>query len=105
MLRPPQHSAAPQRVFRGHANSKNFVGLSVLSEAGLVACGSECGGTFAYRLETPSPLAVHRTRGDNAGRGNNAGFVSAVCWLRGGETPVLASAGSDGGVRVLALRP
>lgn len=34
------------RVFRGHANEKNFVGLTVNSE--YLACGSETNEVFAY---------------------------------------------------------
>lgn len=34
------------RIFRGHANEKNFVGLSVNSE--YLACGSETNEVYAY---------------------------------------------------------
>ncbi|KAG2424615.1 hypothetical protein HXX76_014340 [Chlamydomonas incerta] len=48
----------PSRVFRGHRNEKNFVGLSVRWPDGLVACGSECSRAFAYHTSWADPLAT-----------------------------------------------
>ncbi|GLI60377.1 hypothetical protein VaNZ11_002508 [Volvox africanus] len=48
----------PCRVFRGHRNEKNFVGLSVRAEDGLLACGSECSRAFAYHTSWSNPLAT-----------------------------------------------
>jgi WD40 repeat protein len=103
------------RRFRGHTNSKNFVGLSVRPEDGLVACGSESSQVFAYSLNWDQPLAAHDFGGGPpaagavaAARAGFAPFCTAVCWQAatacpGGE-PLLAAATSDGGLRVLALR-
>ncbi|GIL60557.1 hypothetical protein Vafri_15102 [Volvox africanus] len=48
----------PSRIFRGHRNEKNFVGLSVRAEDGLLACGSECSRAFAYHTSWSNPLAT-----------------------------------------------
>ncbi|GFR48157.1 hypothetical protein Agub_g9992 [Astrephomene gubernaculifera] len=48
----------PYRVFRGHHNEKNFVGLSVRPAEGLLACGSECSRAFAYHTSWSAPLAA-----------------------------------------------
>ncbi|KAG2496549.1 hypothetical protein HYH03_005372 [Edaphochlamys debaryana] len=98
-------AAAPARVFRGHRNEKNFVGLSVRAPDGLVACGSECSRAFAYHTSWADPLATldllgcgsprqqaqqpsspwpscaaKRCSGMGAADGGDCSFVSAVCW-------------------------
>ena len=45
------------RHFRGHHNSKNFVGLTVRPEDGLMATGSETSTVFAYNTHWTMPLA------------------------------------------------
>jgi hypothetical protein len=122
----------PWRRLSGHRNSKNFVGLSVRPEGGLVACGSEAPACYAYAHARSAPLATHhfaplRWPGQGlAGSGGDSGngslqmdtdgldpppagqFCSAVCWqpatARLGGAPLLAAATSDGDVRVLELR-
>lgn len=47
----------PWKVFRGHTNEKNFVGLSVLPSAGLMAVGSENGEVYTYHTSWSDPLA------------------------------------------------
>lgn len=47
----------PWKVFRGHTNEKNFVGLSVDPCSGLMAVGSETSDVFAYHTSWSSPLA------------------------------------------------
>lgn len=121
----------PWRHFRGHRNCKNFVGLSVRPEGGLLACGSEGPEAFAYQLAWEAPLArcalapageraaagVEPAPGTWAAGGGSGGalspalspFVSAVCWQPAaagapGGTPLLAAAMSDGELRVLGLQ-
>jgi hypothetical protein len=123
----------PWKRLRGHRNSKNFVGLSVRPEDGLVACGSEVPACFAYHENWAAPLAMHAfgaaqqqqappaalpgDSGNSGARGSSpaAGrplstdqFCSAVCWqpatARLGGAPVLAAAMSNGDVRVLELQ-
>lgn len=48
------------RCYRGHANHKNFVGLSVRECDELMACGSEQGAVFAYHRAWSRPVAQHR---------------------------------------------
>ena len=45
------------RRFTGHKNVKNFVGLSVRPEDGLMACGSESSTVFAYNTHWSAPIA------------------------------------------------
>ena len=47
------------RCYRGHANHKNFVGLSVHARDELIACGSESGAAFAYHRAWSKPVAKH----------------------------------------------
>lgn len=115
--------AQPGRRLRGHRNSKNFVGLSVRPEGGLVACGSEAPACYAYSDARSAPLASHQFAplswpgaGPACGSGGApldaqppAGqFCSAVCWqpatARLGGAPLLAAATSGGDLRVLELR-
>jgi hypothetical protein len=51
------HHHQPWKVFRGHANEKNFVGLSVDPGAGLMAVGSETSEVFTYHTSWHDPLA------------------------------------------------
>ncbi|EIE23238.1 WD40 repeat-like protein, partial [Coccomyxa subellipsoidea C-169] len=50
--------AAPTlfRCYRGHANHKNFVGLSVRAQDELIACGSESGAAYAYHRAWSKPV-------------------------------------------------
>ncbi|MCH87101.1 E3 ubiquitin-protein ligase COP1-like, partial [Trifolium medium] len=71
----------PVRTFRGHANEKNFVGLTVSSE--YIACGSETNEVFVYHKEISKPLTWHRFGSPDMDDGEDeAGsyFISAVCW-------------------------
>ncbi|KAG2432743.1 hypothetical protein HYH02_012877 [Chlamydomonas schloesseri] len=71
----------PARVFRGHRNEKNFVGLSVRWPDGLVACGSECSRAFAYHTSWSDPLAtldLARSGGGGGGGGAGGGACSAL---------------------------
>ncbi len=45
------------RRFVGHKNAKNFVGLTVRPEDGLMASGSETSTVFAYNTHWTSPVA------------------------------------------------
>lgn len=56
---PPQQEQQqqPWKVFKGHRNEKNFVGLSVDPCSGLMAVGSETSEVFSYHTSWSSPLA------------------------------------------------
>ena len=110
----------PWKRLRGHRNSKNFVGLAVRPEDGLVACGSEAPAAYAYHAAWSCPLAVHSfgpadVPSSSGGSGGAAPaapddrFCSAVCWQpatarAAGAAPLLAAALSSGEVRVLELQ-
>lgn len=120
----------PVRRLQGHQNSKNFCGLSVRPEDGMLACGSESPAAFAYHERWPAPVAVHQFNpaagvpGQPAGYPGGAGgalspaaqpqqphqglFCSAVAWqpaaARPGRAPLLAAALSSGELRVMELR-
>ena len=98
------------KTYSGHPNSKNFVGLSVQPEAGLVACGSETSSVYAYSLAWELPLASYPLPKNcqDGQDGQDGGLCSAVAWqpsgcLPPGTSPLLAAAYSDGHVRVLSL--
>lgn len=54
-----QQLQQPWKVFRGHTNEKNFVGLSVDPCSGLLAVGSETPEVFSYHTSWDRPLAVY----------------------------------------------
>ncbi|KAL4428271.1 hypothetical protein ABPG75_002360 [Micractinium tetrahymenae] len=114
----------PVRRLRGHQNSKNFCGLSVRPEDGLLACGSESPAAFAYHASWTAPMAVHQfaaAAGSISPGGADAGacspsqqqqqqqglFCSAVAWqpvaARPGRAPLLAAALSSGELRIMEL--
>ncbi|MCO5577343.1 hypothetical protein L7F22_031172 [Adiantum nelumboides] len=94
----------PSLTYTGHANEKNFVGLSVMD--GYIACGSETNAVFAYHKSLPMPVATHKfgwvdpltgkSMGDDTGK-----FVSSVCWRAKSQT--LVAANSLGNVKVLEM--
>ena len=128
-LRSGKEGGKAWRRFVGHKNAKNFVGLTVRPEDGLMASGSETSMVYAYNTHWASPIAkrdlaatasqscvqclpeenevhsplVHFNRQKQ--------FVSAVDFMpascqaqqdfQGG--PLLAAAMSTGTVKVLAL--
>lgn len=49
--------STPEKLFQGHRNEKNFVGLAVRPEDGLLACGSESSAVYAYHTSWSEPLA------------------------------------------------
>ncbi|KAG6423545.1 hypothetical protein SASPL_113945 [Salvia splendens] len=94
----------PLRIFRGHANEKNFVGLSVNSE--YLACGSETNEVYAYHKAISRPAAWHRfvnSGGDEAEEEPVSYFISAVCWKS--DSPTMLTANSQGTIKVLVLAP
>lgn len=108
--------AAPERIYEGHSNEKNFVGLGV--EGDFIACGSETNEAFVYFKPLSKPVArlafgdggllgpgVGHGGGEDAGGGGGGGddktFISAVCWRPGGEELLVAD--SQGTVRLLQL--
>ncbi len=100
----PGARAGLSRTFRGHVNAKNFVGLAVCERERLLATGSETGAAVGYHTSWATPLAaraVVRARGPGARE-----FVSAIAWRpdsAGSRGPVLATALSNGDVRMLQL--
>jgi E3 ubiquitin-protein ligase RFWD2 len=114
-------SRAPTRVCAGHRNARNFVGLSVRPDDGLIAVGSETGDVHAYYPSWGPPLASARVcspsastsspassggAGAAASGGSGGEFISSVCWLQpadGGGPPLLAAGTSSGCVSLLAL--
>jgi E3 ubiquitin-protein ligase RFWD2 len=101
-------------VFRGHTNSKNFVGLAVSPEDHLVACGSEESEVVAYSMAWQQPMVsynfdTYSSSRHRRGGGTSCGtFCSAVAWQPEGAAPgcgpLLAAATSDGKVKILGLR-
>ncbi|XP_014504634.1 E3 ubiquitin-protein ligase COP1 [Vigna radiata var. radiata] len=90
------------RTFKGHANEKNFVGLTVSSE--YIACGSETNEVFVYHKEISKPLTWHRFGSpdmDDAEDEAGSYFISAVCWKS--DRPTILTANSQGTIKVLVL--
>jgi E3 ubiquitin-protein ligase RFWD2 len=117
------------RVFRGHCNERNFVGLTAKTD--WTACGSEDNSLYAYFRSISSPILTYqffteqpqhltdlvvsaeqqpvaaaasgaRIRSSNLSAAEGPHFVSAVAWRK--ETDVLAAANSQGLIRILELR-
>ncbi|XP_041990902.1 E3 ubiquitin-protein ligase COP1-like isoform X1 [Salvia splendens] len=94
----------PLRTFRGHANEKNFVGLTANSE--YIACGSETNEVFVYHKAISKPAAWHKFNNSETEEGEeDAGsyFISAVCWKS--DSPTMVTANSQGTIKVLVLAP
>ena len=114
------------RRFVGHKNAKNFVGLAVRPEDGLMACGSETGTVFAYNTHWSAPIAQRdlaapvSTQWVDSIPDESASpimplrqkqFVSAVDLMSGAcqvqqdfkGGPLLAAAMSTGAVKLLSL--
>ncbi|XP_031485976.1 E3 ubiquitin-protein ligase COP1 [Nymphaea colorata] len=92
------------RVFKGHTNEKNFVGLTVNSE--YIACGSETNEVFVYHKAISKPAAWHRFGSpdvDDADDDAASYFISAVCWKS--DSPTMLTANSQGTIKVLVLAP
>eukprot|EP00698_Gefionella_okellyi_P024230 TRINITY_DN8495_c0_g1_i1.p1 TRINITY_DN8495_c0_g1~~TRINITY_DN8495_c0_g1_i1.p1 ORF type:complete len:597 (+),score=111.73 TRINITY_DN8495_c0_g1_i1:71-1861(+) len=95
---------AAVRTYHGHANEKNFVGLT--ADGDYIACGSESNAVFAYyktlskpilwyRFTTPNPLTGEENDDDGSQ------FVSSVCWRR--NSNILLAANSQGTIKVMEL--
>lgn len=97
----------PWRVFSGHRNEKNFVGLAVRPEDGLLACGSESSDVFSYHTSWLRPLASYSVAAPAPSGG--VPFVSSVSWHPAsvseqmGLPVLLAAATSNGVVKLLTL--
>ncbi|CAK7337271.1 unnamed protein product [Dovyalis caffra] len=88
------------RTYKGHVNHRNFIGLSVWKNGGLLGCGSENNKVFVYDKRWGEPIWVHES--DPMARdGCDGGFVSSVCWRQVGEDRcTLVTGGSDGVLQV-----
>ncbi|XP_010541450.1 PREDICTED: protein SPA1-RELATED 2 [Tarenaya hassleriana] len=91
-------------TFSGHANEKNFVGLSTAD--GYIACGSETNEVYAYHRSLPMPITSYKFGSIDTISGkeiddDNGLFVSSVCWRKRSNMVVAAS--SNGSIKVLEL--
>ncbi|KAF2315644.1 hypothetical protein GH714_040165 [Hevea brasiliensis] len=85
------------RTYKGHVNNKNFVGLSMWRNGGLLGCGSENNQVFVYDKRWGEPIWMHGFEPGIADRG----FVSCVCWRQVGDDEcTLVAGGSDGVLQV-----
>ncbi|KAJ4955573.1 hypothetical protein NE237_012356 [Protea cynaroides] len=90
-------------TYRGHVNSRSFVGLSVWRNGGLMGCGSESNEVFVYDKRWGKPVWVHGFEGVGRVGCEEGWFVSNVCWRQGGEDEdqcTLVAGGSDGVLQV-----
>jgi E3 ubiquitin-protein ligase RFWD2 len=119
----------PVKSFDSHYNVRNFTGLSVRSEGGLLACGSETNQAFVYDSQMSTPAFTHSFDyklglGLGAHSNPNLGLcgsapngsssshsveppegsliVSAVCWRPEPNDCTLVAANSDGVLRILS---
>lgn len=99
-------SSQSQKVFRGHQNEKNFVGLA--TDGNYLACGSENNSLYVYYKGLSKPLLIYSfgveqsvLENDRRTTGENGEFVSAVCWRK--NSNVVLAANSQGIIRVLEL--
>ncbi|XVE58866.1 hypothetical protein DITRI_Ditri04bG0203200 [Diplodiscus trichospermus] len=85
------------RTYKGHVNSRSFVGLSVWRHGGLLGCGSENNQVFVYDKRWGDPIWVHGFD-PMARSGCDRGFVSSVCWRQVHEEQCTLLAGGSNGV-------
>ncbi|KAJ3045226.1 coatomer subunit alpha [Rhizophlyctis rosea] len=97
------------RTYQGHTNEKNFVGLSINSDADFLACGSETNEVYAYYARLPKPVVVHKfgnnvdsISGEEVPAEDPTQFVSSVCWKRNSSNTLIA-ANSQGRVKVMEM--
>ncbi|CAN7115131.1 unnamed protein product [Brassica rapa subsp. narinosa] len=91
------------RTFRGHVNSRNFVGLSVWRHGGLVVSGSENNEVFVYDKRWGEPVWVRGLGGQTDRFGSDRRFVSSVCWRQADEDwCTLVAGGSDGVLEIFS---
>ncbi|KAJ2775910.1 hypothetical protein IWQ57_000067 [Coemansia nantahalensis] len=94
------------RTYTGHANEKNFVGLTI-SNGEWIACGSENNTMYAYHRNLSHPAVTHRFGNCNPVTGveqvedDPSLFVSAVCWKN--RTNTILSANSQGIIKILDM--
>lgn len=99
------------RTFHGHLNEKNFVGLSVNGDNGLIATGSEdnCVIIYDQNLEYPVlkyPLMTECPLTGKTMEDEQGTFVSSVSWtnrLDDEGNSVLLAANSTGNVKILSI--
>ncbi|XP_058083713.1 WD repeat-containing protein RUP2-like [Magnolia sinica] len=88
------------RTYKGHVNSRSFVGLSVWRNAALFGCGSESNEVYVYDRRWAGPIWV-RGFGPASRDGCDDRFVSSVCWRQAGDDEcTLVAGGSDGNLQV-----
>nr|GLL38946.1 WD repeat-containing protein RUP2-like [Ipomoea trifida] len=87
------------RSYKGHVNTKRFVGLSVWTTGGLLCCGSENNQVFVYDKRWGQPIWAHSW---DRGGGGDGGFIGSVCWMQRGydDKCTLVAGGSDGVLKV-----
>lgn len=105
----PVPEAEAARVFEGHTNEKNFVGLAV--DGDFIACGSETNEVFVYFKALTKPVAWQAFSaspggGDAEGeaaaaRDEDKSFISAVAWRP--RFSALLAANSLGTVKLMQL--
>ncbi|KAH7557617.1 hypothetical protein JRO89_XS11G0191600 [Xanthoceras sorbifolium] len=89
------------RTYKGHVNSRSFVGLSVWRHGGLLGCGSENNQVFVYDRRWGEPIWVHGFEPVARPAETGTGFVSSVCWRQvGHDQCTLVAGGSDGVLQV-----
>ncbi|KAG7612711.1 WD40 repeat [Arabidopsis suecica] len=90
------------RTYRGHVNSRNFVGLSVWRHGGLVVSGSENNQVFVYDKRWEEPVWVCGLGHTNR-FGSDRRFVSSVCLRQVDEDwCTLVAGGSDGALEIFS---
>ncbi|KAL3653499.1 WD repeat-containing protein rup2 [Castilleja foliolosa] len=88
---------SPIRTYKGHVNSRRFMGLSVWGNGGLLSCGSENNQVFVYDKRWGQPIWVTGLEPVTQVPRCEPGFVSSVCWRQTGSEPcMLVAGGSDG---------
>ncbi len=92
------------RIYTGHKNEKNFVGLAVTED--FISCGSEANTVYAYHRDLSHPLASKQFQQVCPHRNlqyetETPVFISTVCWKKG--TNRMVAANSQGVIKVLEL--
>ncbi|GAB2284514.1 hypothetical protein Dimus_018968 [Dionaea muscipula] len=95
----------PVQSFTGHANVKNFVGLSVSD--GYIATGSETNEVYIYHKAFPMPALSFKFSTVDPLSGvemdDSTKFISSVCWR--GQSTTLVAANSTGDIKLLEMVP
>lgn len=104
-----KHKVQLIRTYSGHANERNFAGLSINKDGDFILCGSETNEIYIYYSEFEKPIIVQNfgniednVTGSERDYFDTNQFISSLSWKKTSEN-ILVAANSEGRVKVFEL--